>query len=95
MQLCQPSISTSSYNLPNVVPIFSKIGFQIAFALYLAPNRGPKYCIGNEAVLQPKIEAKSSIEDTSPTGTNSDFPKLILKPEVASNQVRTCPRCKS
>uniref|UniRef100_A0A2N9J5R7 Reverse transcriptase domain-containing protein n=1 Tax=Fagus sylvatica TaxID=28930 RepID=A0A2N9J5R7_FAGSY len=42
-----------------------------------------------EDVLQPRVAAKSVMEDTLPTGTNSDFPKLMRRPEVASNQLRT------
>jgi hypothetical protein len=57
---------------------------QIDLVLNKAPKERPKYFIGKEDTLQPKILARTSTLITFPTGTNSDLARLILKPETAS-----------
>ena len=68
--------------------IFSKIGFQIVLSLKVAPNGRPKYFSGRADSLQPKISTNSCRLGTAPTGTNSDFPKLIFSPNISSNLER-------
>jgi hypothetical protein len=46
--------------------------------------RRPRYFIGKEETLHPKILAKPSILFTIPIGTNYDLAKLIFKLETAS-----------
>jgi hypothetical protein len=60
------------------------MSFQIDLALKEAPKRRPRYFIGKEETLHPKILAKPSILFTIPIGTNYDLAKLIFKLETAS-----------
>jgi hypothetical protein len=53
-------------------------------ALSEAPNGKPKYFIGNEETLHPRILASSSTSSTSPAGTISDFAKLFRNPKTTS-----------
>jgi hypothetical protein len=65
------------YLLNNIIPN--------RFALNEAAIGKPKYFIGKEKTLQPKMLAKPPTLLTLPMGgTNSDLAKLILKPETAS-----------
>ena len=72
----------------SLLSIFSRIGFQIDLSLNLAPKGRPKYFIGREPYLHPRTAKKRSICWTAPTGTISDLPKLIFRPDTASNQIR-------
>jgi len=63
---------------------FSIMPFQIGLALEEAAKGRPRYFIGKDKTLQPKILAKPSPLLIKLTGTNFDFAKLIFKPETAS-----------
>jgi hypothetical protein len=64
---------------------------QIDLALKEALKGRPRYFIGKEEILQPKILAKPSILLTIPTGTNYDLAKLIFKPETATKHKKNIP----
>jgi hypothetical protein len=53
-----------------------------------APRERPIYFNGTEEILQLRIDANSSWFGTWPTVTNSDFWRLIFKPEIASKHRR-------
>jgi hypothetical protein len=44
----------------------------------------PRYFIGKDKTLEPKILAKPYMLLIKPMETNSDLAKLIFKPEIAS-----------
>jgi hypothetical protein len=56
---------------------------QIDLALNEAPKGRPRYFIGKEDIIQPKILAKPLTFITWPTSTNFDLAKLTLKPKIA------------
>jgi len=55
--------------------------FQLGLALKKAPKGRPRYFVGNQETLQPKIPAKPSMLLIKPTRTNSNLAKLVFKPE--------------
>ena len=70
----------------NLLSILSRIGFEIDKSLNLAPNGRSKYFKGKEDYCpHPNRPTKASKLCTSPTGTISDFPKLIRSPNTSSN----------
>jgi hypothetical protein len=54
----------------------------IDVALNAVPNGRPRYFIGREETLQPKMLARPSMLMTLPMGTDFDFARLILKHET-------------
>ena len=72
----------------NLLSILSRIGFQTDKFLNFAPNGRPKYFKGREDCPHPNRPTKASKLCTPPTGTNSDFPKLIRSPDTSSNLAR-------
>ena len=68
----------------NVLSTISRIVAHISFDLNLVPGDKPRYFIGRLEILHLRKFAKPSTPTTSPTGTNSDFPRFILSPETAS-----------
>jgi hypothetical protein len=60
------------------------MSFQISLALKETPKGRPRYFIGKDEALQPKILAKPSMLLIKPMGNNSDLAKLNFKPEAAS-----------
>ena len=73
------------FHLANLHSIFFRIGFHIVLSLNLAPKGRPKYFIGRVPCLQLSTFNNKSKVCTTPTGTNSDLPKFIFRPEIASN----------
>ena len=59
----------------NLFSILSRIGFQTKKSLNLTPNGRPKYFKGKEDCPHPNKPTKAFELCTSPTRTNSDFPK--------------------
>jgi hypothetical protein len=57
---------------------------QIDLALNEAPKGRPRYFIGKDDTLQPKILAKPSTLMTLPIGASFDLAKLIFKVETTS-----------
>jgi hypothetical protein len=57
--------------------IFSITLSQIDLALKGTPNERPRYFIGKEDTMHPKVLAKQSTLLTLPTRTNSDLVRLI------------------
>ncbi|KAL4626661.1 hypothetical protein ACB092_05G113200 [Castanea dentata] len=72
----------------NILSILSRIEFQTDKSLNFAPNGRPKYFKGRENCPHPNRPTKASKLSTPPTGTNSDFPKLIRSPNTSSNLAR-------
>jgi hypothetical protein len=66
------------------ISIFSLLLSHIDFALKEAPNGRPKYFIGKEDTLQPRVLAKPPTFSVAPTKTNYDLAKLIFNPKIAS-----------
>jgi hypothetical protein len=65
---------------------FSIMPFQIGLALKEAPKGRPRYFIGKDDTVQPKILAKPSMLLIKLTGTNYDLAKLIFKPKTTSKR---------
>jgi hypothetical protein len=66
--------------------IFSIMSSQTDLAFKEAQNGRPKYFIGKEDTMHPRIRAKPSTLSTLPTGTNSNLAKLIIKPKTSLKQ---------